>query len=168
VILHAHPALNGRTPVGAQLARLGRLLEADRARTGRPHVFGRAATALSPAEAMNASDAMISDVSAMAVDYLASGKPLALTDVRGAGPAFARHSPIAHAAYIVAADGANTGEAVAAMLGEDPNAARRAAVLDYYLAPNRFVETARRYVRGEHTTPASAIVRQRESAEVKV
>ena len=168
VMLRGHPAIDRRSPSAQQLARLARILDEDRSRTGREHVFGAAAAQLSAVDAMNASDAMISDVSAMAVDYLASGKPLALTDVRDAGPDFARHSPITHAAYVINADGSNVTGVVGEMLGADPRAARRVAVRDYYLAADTFAETARRYVRGEVVTPATAIPRPRESADVTV
>ncbi len=168
VILRPHPSINRRTRGFAQLARAEKLLADDRARSGRPHLFGAAADAMSAVEAMNASDAMVSDVSAMAVDYLASGKPLALTDVRSAGPDFARHSPIAHAAYVISADGANTAEMAADMLGDDSNAGHRAAVRDYYLAADTFAETTRRYLRGEKVARTSTPVHPRESADVTV
>ncbi len=168
VILRGHPALRGQNPGTAQITRLERALAADRARTGRPHVFGTESRAMTAVEAMNASTAMVTDVSAMAVDYLASGKPLVLTDMRGAGPDFARHSPIGRAAYVIDKSGSNIADVIAEMLGDDPNAARRAAVREQYLAPDTFAETARRYVRGETQASGVAIVRPREPAAVRV
>jgi hypothetical protein len=146
VILRSHPELAPSSPAGAALARLERTLRADRMRTGRPHVFGARAAAMSVIEAMNASDAMISDVSAMAVDYLASGKPFALTDVRGDAAQRVAISPITRAAYLIAPDASDCDKAVATLLAggspEDEKRQLRHAVRDYYLAPDRFVEAA--------------------------
>ena len=55
------------------------VLEADRARTGRAHQWGRAAEMeMSIEDCFNASDAMIADVSAVVTDYLQSNKPFGI------------------------------------------------------------------------------------------
>src|SRR5690606_25360489 len=71
VILRPHPYLYRDRRSAATLRRLTDLLAAERHRTGRPHQVSTG----SLVEDINASDAMICDVSAVASDYLASGKP---------------------------------------------------------------------------------------------
>jgi CDP-Glycerol:Poly(glycerophosphate) glycerophosphotransferase len=146
VILRGHPELSPASAAGAQLERLRRLLRDDRARTGRPHVFGAQAQRMTMVEAMNASDALISDVSAVAVDYLASGKPYALTDMRGDATESVAISPVTRAAYLIAGDASDCEKAVAQLLAGgsagDDKRSLRLAVRDYYLAPDVFVATA--------------------------
>jgi CDP-Glycerol:Poly(glycerophosphate) glycerophosphotransferase len=153
VILRGHPELSRTSAAGAQLERLRRLLRDDRTRTGRPHVFGPEAQQMTMVEAMNASDALISDVSAVAVDYLASGKPYALTDMRGDATESVAISPITRAAYLIAADALGCEQTVARLLAggsaADEKRSLRVAVRDYYLAPDGFVAAASRHLAAE-------------------
>ncbi|MGH3661235.1 MAG: CDP-glycerol glycerophosphotransferase family protein, partial [Micromonosporaceae bacterium] len=86
VILRAHPYTR-RNPASAnQLERLEQILAADKEKTGRAHRYGRAVThELSLFECINAADAMITDVSAVASDWLYSEKPFATTDMQNEG-----------------------------------------------------------------------------------
>ena len=64
------------------ITEIGAVLDADRAATGREHLWGPAAEQeMSIEDCFNASDAMISDVSAVVSDYLHSGKPFAIVSV---------------------------------------------------------------------------------------
>src|SRR5699024_5568208 len=61
------------------IAGIHEILEADAKTSGRQHVWGTAAEKdMTTDDCFNASDAMISDVSAVVTDYLQSGKPLSV------------------------------------------------------------------------------------------
>lgn len=79
---HLEPAGRRYKPHAKAIARVRGMLEADAALTGRPHRWGADAEGLSVAEVTNLSDAMISDVSGIVTDYLASDKPLAMVATR--------------------------------------------------------------------------------------
>jgi hypothetical protein len=153
VILRPHP-YSWRNPESArQLAGLEAILMEDVALTGRRHIFGaKVMERLSMTECMNRSDALVSDVSSVASDYLYSGKPMALTDMVGAGADFARNFPMARAAYVLDSDMANVDDVLTDLLQEDPLHGVRAAIRSYYLGDlpvegyaATFVTEARRY-----------------------
>jgi hypothetical protein len=134
VILRPHPYARRHRDSAARLRRAERLLATDRASTGRAHRWGPAATTgLSLFECMNLSHAMICDVSSVASDYLATGKPFALTDPAGAGDRFAESFPLARAAYLIRPDAGNLPAVLADLLGPDPLAATRRELRTYYL-----------------------------------
>ncbi|SCG63322.1 CDP-Glycerol:Poly(glycerophosphate) glycerophosphotransferase [Micromonospora echinaurantiaca] len=133
VILRAHPYTAQNPASARQLGRLTELLAADRARTGRQHVFGAAARELTLTECVNRSDALVSDVSGVISDYLYSGKPYAVTDMGGDGDRFTERFPLAGSGYVLSRDMANVDEVLTALLDTDP------------LAPDRWA-TRRRYL----------------------
>ncbi|PWU53475.1 CDP-glycerol glycerophosphotransferase [Micromonospora sp. S4605] len=133
VILRAHPYAAQNPTSARQLGRLTELLAADRARTGRQHVFGAAARELTLTECVNRSDALVSDVSGVISDYLYSGKPYAVTDMGGDGDRFTERFPLAGSGYVLSRDMANVDEVLDALLDTDP------------LAPDRWA-TRRRYL----------------------
>lgn len=133
------------------------LLTADARESGRAHVFGPAAeTQMSVVDCFNACDAMISDVSSVASDFLMSGKPFAMAAVSAHGDDFVRDFPLARAAYVFDVKGKQApgiSDLVEDMLGPDTHAATRESLRSYYLgdvepgrAAERFLETARRYL----------------------
>ncbi|MFF0820529.1 CDP-glycerol glycerophosphotransferase family protein [Micromonospora haikouensis] len=134
VILRAHP-YTGQNPASArQLARLTELLAADRARTGRQHVFGAAASReLSLVDCVNRSDALVSDVSGVISDYLYSGKPYAVTDMVGDGDRFVERFPLAGSGYVLRRDAGNLDEVLGLLLDTDPKAAARWGTRAHYL-----------------------------------
>jgi hypothetical protein len=163
VILRPHP-YTGRDPRSlASLRRAERLLAADRDRTGRAHRWGPATTAqASLFDCMNAADAMICDISSVASDFLYTGKPFALTDMTGSGPAVTGRYPIARAAYLVRPDAGNIAELLDDLLRLDPLADTRRDLRTYYLGdapPDRYVETflaeARRVLAEAPVDPAA-------------
>jgi hypothetical protein len=155
VILRPHPYSARHPPSARRIARVCQMLEDDRQQTGREHVFGEAAARMSLVECMNAADAMISDVSAVAQDWLYSGKPLALTDMLGQPRAeFEAAFPLARAAYLVDPDTAAADGVLDDLLEADPMAAARRATRAYYLGDfppegyaDRFVDAVRSYLR---------------------
>jgi len=145
VIFRPHPYSRRQRESAGQLRRVEQLLERDRAGTGRPHRWGPASTArLSLFEAMNHSDALVCDVSSVAADYLATGKPFAITDMAGRGDRFPAEFPLARAGYPIRADAGNLTPVLADLLGPDPLAATRRELRDYYLGdPAGFLTEAR-------------------------
>ncbi|MCG5467261.1 CDP-glycerol glycerophosphotransferase family protein [Micromonospora sp. LAH09] len=133
VILRAHPYTAQNPASARQVGRLTELLAADRARTGRPHVFGAAARELSLTECVNASDALVSDVSGVISDYLYSGKPYAVTDMGDAGDRFTERFPLAGSGYVLRQDMSNVDAVLTALLDTDPLAAERWATRRRYL-----------------------------------
>lgn len=134
VILRPHPYSRRDRDSAAQLRRAEALLAADRHRAGRAHRWGAAASEqLSLFGCMDASDAMICDVSSVASDYLYTGKPFAITDMRGDGDQFPRTFPVARAAYRIDADAGNLPAVLDDLLARDPLAADRAQLRTYYL-----------------------------------
>lgn len=144
VILRPHPYTRRHRESAARLRRVEQLLAQDRARTGREHRWGRAATAeLSLFDCMNQSDAMICDVSSVASEYLATGKPFAITDLAAAGDRFPDSFPLARAAYPVRPDAGNLPQVLDDLLDRDPAAANRRELRAYYLGdlpPDRAAE----------------------------
>ncbi|MEV1154573.1 CDP-glycerol glycerophosphotransferase family protein [Micromonospora chokoriensis] len=133
VILRAHPYTTQNPASARQLGRLTELLTADRARTGRQHVFGSAARELNLTECVNSSDALISDVSGVISDYLYSGKPYAVTDMGGEGDRFVERFPLAGSGYVLRRDMSNVDEVLTDLLDTDPLAEARWATRRRYL-----------------------------------
>ena len=155
VILRPHPYARRNGETAAQLARLEQILASDSARTGRRHLFGEIASeTMSLFDCVNAADALVSDISGVASDWLYSAKPFALTNVRGADrTAFEAEFPLARAAYVVDQDASNLDEILAELLTTDSLADARLDYRTYYLGDfpaetyaDEFVQTARRYV----------------------
>jgi hypothetical protein len=162
VVFRPHP-YSGRSRASARhIARVARLLAEDTATTGRRHLWGSVTSdQMSLFDCMNLADAMVSDVSAVASDWLFSEKPLAITDMLGEGDGFAAAFPLAEAAYVIDRSGGNLGDVLEQLLGPDPLAATRRRLKAYYLgdfAEDRYVDAfvteARRCV--EAGTPAVA------------
>ncbi|MFE9691832.1 CDP-glycerol glycerophosphotransferase family protein [Micromonospora sp. NPDC005806] len=162
VILRAHPYTAQNPASARQLARLTELLTADRARTGRAHLWGAAASReLTLTECVNRSDALISDVSGVISDYLYSGKPYAVTDMGADGEHFVERFPLAGSGYVLRRDMSNVDEVLTELLDTDPKAAARWATRRRYLGDfpaesyaEAFLDAARRQLEPEWNPPA--------------
>ncbi|MFJ2082492.1 CDP-glycerol glycerophosphotransferase family protein [Micromonospora chokoriensis] len=161
VILRAHPYTTQNPASARQLGRLTELLTADRARTGRQHVFGSAARELSLTECVNSSDALVSDVSGVISDYLYSGKPYAVTDMGGQGDRFVERFPLAGSGYVLRRDMSNVDEVLTDLLDTDPLAEARWATRRRYLGDfpaesyaDAFLSAARRELTSAPDTAA--------------
>jgi len=95
------------------------------------HLTSAASIAMSIFECFNASSALVSDISSIASDYLASGKPFALTDT-GVSANLAEEFPLAVCAYILRPDGDHAA-VLGEMLGADPLRPERRRMGTYYL-----------------------------------
>ncbi|GAA1775880.1 CDP-glycerol glycerophosphotransferase family protein [Luedemannella helvata] len=134
VILRAHPSTSRNRRAAAQLAAAERLLARDRAATGRAHLWGdRSAREMSLADCVNASDALVADVSSVVTDYLYSGRPFAITDMAGAGAALSSTFPLSRIGYVIDAELTTLEHVLDAMLGPDPLAEQRLDARAYYL-----------------------------------
>jgi hypothetical protein len=154
VILRPHPYTGRDAASSRRLARLHQILAEDREKTGRAHLFGAAATTeLTVFDCANRADAMISDISGVASDFLYSSKPFAMTNMLGeTREQFEASFPLATAAYVIEKDGSNLESVLDDLLDEDPLEDVRREVKTYYLGDfseaayaDGFVEAARRY-----------------------
>ena len=134
VIFRPHPFSYDFVEDAAVIERIKALLEADRRKTGRPHLWGAAAEKdRSILDCINDSDAMVSDVSSVVSDYLFSGKPFAMIAVPTEPAAFVVEYPVARASYVIRADLADLDGQLEHMLGRDPLAGQRADIRADYL-----------------------------------
>lgn len=110
------------------------------------HLTSEATANLSIIECFNRSDALVTDVSSVASDYLQSGKPFAVVDMGAAGgrDADATAFPILRGAYVLDA-GSDVSAGLADLLETDPQAAARAELRTAYL--------------GDHADPVEHFVR---------
>ncbi|NED56143.1 CDP-glycerol glycerophosphotransferase, partial [Micromonospora aurantiaca] len=162
VILRAHPYTDKNPASARQLARLTELLAADRAKTGRPHLFGAAASReLTLTECVNHADALVSDVSGVISDWLYSGKPYAVTDTGADGEHFVERFPLAASGYVLRRDMSNVDEVLTDLLDADPKAAQRWAARTRYLGDfpadgyaEAFLTAARRELEPDWAVPA--------------
>ncbi|MEV0005062.1 CDP-glycerol glycerophosphotransferase family protein [Micromonospora sp. NPDC050980] len=162
VILRAHPYTDRNPASARQLARLTELLAADRAKTGRPHLWGAAAARdLTLTECVNRADALVSDVSGVISDWLYSGKPYAVTDTGADGEHFVARFPLASCGYVLRRDMSNVDDVLTALLDTDPKAAERWAARSRYLGDfpadryaEAFLDAARRELEPDFAVPA--------------
>ncbi|WGD45005.1 hypothetical protein [Streptomyces cathayae] len=90
-------------------------------------------------DCFNVSDAMVSDISSVVSDFIASGKPYAVTDSAGLGAEeFKRQNTAVRAAVILSRDAAGLDELLAAVREpeSDPLAAERVELKRYLLGPD--------------------------------
>lgn len=177
VVFRPHPFSYEFEEDADTIRQIQKILEEDRVRSGRPHVFGDAAEKdMDVIECMNLSDAMISDVSSVVSDYLYSGKPFAMTAVSAQGDDFIEQYPIARASYVLNGDLSNLDEVLDAILEMDPDRQNRLQYRSFYLGDfpdegyaENFVSAAARMVTASHNEvgeidePDDAVDVERES-----
>ncbi|GAB3689389.1 CDP-glycerol glycerophosphotransferase family protein [Angustibacter aerolatus] len=137
VLFRPHPFSRRRSAERGWVAEVEQLLAQDAARTGRDHRWGaQVEQGTEFADSANASDVLVADLSSVLVDYLVSGKPMAVV-AAGAGARyatdFAARHPVARAAAVVRPDGTDAGQVLAGLLGADELARERAQVRRFYL-----------------------------------
>jgi hypothetical protein len=161
VVFRAHP-FNYRYPDDQKMIEdIGAVLDADREVSGRQHLWGPAAEQeMSVEDCFNASDAMVSDVSAVVSDYLHSGKPFAMVSVGRTPEQLLVDAPAARAAYVLRDDLSNLVDVCDNLLGSDPLAAVRNETKIYYLGDfpdegyaDGFLSAAREVIDGGRRTP---------------
>jgi hypothetical protein len=164
VIFRPHPHTY-RDPEQTGIAHdIQRRLNADRKATGRQHVFGRAAEVDWDIPAcFNHCDALITDVSSVASDFLATGKPMAMVAIQQKGAAFRKSIPMARVAYVIEGDLSTLPEALDELLGPDSLAAARREHRNYCLgkalgadAPTGFFAEVERILDGDSPRRSSS------------
>jgi CDP-glycerol glycerophosphotransferase (TagB/SpsB family) len=164
VIFRAHP-FNYRSPDDQKMiSDIGAMLDADREVSGRQHLWGPAAEQeMSVEDCFNASDAMVSDVSAVVSDYLHSDKPFAMVSVGRTPQQLLVDAPAARAAYVIKDDLSNLAQMCDDLLGADPLAAVRNETKIYYLGDfpdenyaDGFLFAAREVIDAGRRTPIAA------------
>jgi CDP-glycerol glycerophosphotransferase (TagB/SpsB family) len=134
VVFRAHPFNYRYRECVAMIEEIGRILAADRAATGRDHLWGAAAEQeMTVEDCFNVSDAMISDVSAVVSDYLRSDKPFAIVSVGRTPDQLLVEAPAARAAYVLQEDLSNLADVCDKLLRGDPLADVRQETKVYYL-----------------------------------
>ncbi len=154
VIFRPHPLSYEDPQDAARIRAIHGLLEADRAASERApggqrlHVWGtRAEQEWDVPGCFNASDALITDVSSIASDYLASGKPLAMVAITSRGPAFVAEFPMASVAYVIEPDLSTLPTVLDRLLGDDTLVGNRLAYRDFCLGPRVGPHAAEEFLR---------------------
>ena len=134
IIFRPHPFSYGFPEDAAVITRIQTRLHKDAQTTGRQHLWGAAAEKdLGILDCINASDAMVSDVSSVVSDYLFSGKPFAMIAVPSEPATFVEQFPVARASYVVHGDLTDLNPQLDLLLGPDPLATQRTATRVDYL-----------------------------------
>ncbi|MBO3745105.1 CDP-glycerol glycerophosphotransferase family protein [Streptosporangiaceae bacterium NEAU-GS5] len=134
ILYRPHPLTGHRDPRAraAHRAILELLREGDLVADGPIH------------EAFNACDALISDVSSVVADFLASGKPYVVTNVAGLPEErFRERYPTASAAYLMS-PGLDEMPMLLDLLADDPLAESRRVLGEHLIGPDRFAEAVDR------------------------
>lgn len=163
VIFRPHP-LSRKPAEIAQVEAVEAVLRADKEATGRNHVWGKKAeTTWSVADCINRSDALISDVSSVVSDYLASLKPYALVAMNHTIEEFQEQFASARSAYVIDGQLENLDDQLDLLLGADPLRPSRVERREYTLggftgeeASDAFVATVRRLMGADGKPQVSA------------
>lgn len=143
VIFRPHPVSYRDRDDAERIAAIQRELAEDQRRSGRAHLWGDAAERdRDVADCSNAADALITDVSSVASDFLASGKPFAMVSTKIGAAEFRAEFKVAQAAYVI-----------------EPELAGLDQVLDQLLGPDELRPTRlefRRYSLGDRLGPDAA------------
>lgn len=139
VVFRPHPFSWQGHEDRAYISAVDERLRADRAASGRAHVLAAEQRERTVAEVFDLSDALVTDIGSLLVDYFVTQKPYAVVLPAGLAPDAARtRFPTLEAAYLVTpqtlAD-ADPGEPhwLDELLGPDPLADRRQRVTRHYL-----------------------------------
>ena len=164
VIFRPHPLSYTEPTDAGVIAAIQSRLAADKATTGRAHLWGPAAeTERDIPDCINAADALVTDVSSVASDFLASGKPIAMVAIQSSGSAFTAEFPMARVSYVIEKDLSTLGTALDHLLGNDTLREKRLAYRHHCLgehlgprAAEEFLRVAGEIVRGGSGIPAPA------------
>lgn len=116
---------------------------------GPAHLPSHEAAKLSIIDCFNRSDAMVTDVSSVASDYLYSGKPLAITDTGVVSGALSEALPVA-AAAIVVRPAPELSQALRRFVTVDPLVGQRQQLRAYYLGDVTHDDYPATFVRAVH------------------
>jgi len=135
VIFRPHPYSYKSPSLRDAVARIESLLASHAAATGIDHVFGaRATTDASTTDCFNWSDAMVSDVSSVPIDYLFSEKPLAVVEMHQGSLDRTPGKDTLAVGAIVVTPVDDLRKLARALVAHDSHADARARARRYYLA----------------------------------
>lgn len=163
VVFRPHPVFLRDPYWSARLVEFDEILRADHEDPASPgrHVWGEEAVrGLSVADCMNRADALVSDVSSVVSDWLASGKPYLMISMLHDLDEFAQEVPVAAGGYTVD----RTLEALPAVLDEmlrrDPMAEQRRRLKVHVLGEYEGDESARAFAAWVHEMAHTPMVRR--------
>jgi len=146
VLYRPHPLSGVRLPAYGEADAQIRELVAQAAEAD-PAAGHRVSTDESLAAAFDAADLLVSDVSAVAMDWLPTRRPLVVTDPRHAGVRTASTRMLETVPRLSPDDVAGAADVLHAEVADDPGRAGREAMVEYYLgdttpgaATDRFLE----------------------------
>lgn len=156
VIFRPHPASKSSAVYRGYIKQIQDLLAHDSSHSDRIHTWGeQAEVTWSVADAANASDAMVSDVSGIVTDYMHSKKPFAMVTLKLTKAEFTEDFPTSRASYVITHCEASLNSALDDMLGADPlKLQRRQARINYLggfegrASAQQFVTESRALLRG--------------------
>jgi hypothetical protein len=151
VIFRPHPLSHRWRIRRAVIAKIHAILAADRAATGREHVWGdQAEKTWGVVECANHADALISDVSSVVSDFLQSEKPYCMTSMHGPVDEFRAEFSVAETGYVLLGDLSNLDAVLEDLLEKDPLAQARSERKRYVLGDfvgNESADAFAEYVR---------------------
>jgi CDP-glycerol glycerophosphotransferase (TagB/SpsB family) len=112
--------------------KIDQFLRAQSARTSLPHMDSETTRRMNFAECANLSDGLIADISSVAVDYLATEKPIGLNSNYASSEEFYRAKPFAKGVYAIERDLSNL-DSVLDSMTRDPDKAKREKLRKLYL-----------------------------------
>ncbi len=154
IVFRPHPYTDRDDGAKRKRIEVEELLRADAAKSGRRHAWGaKACEEMTLFDCVNAADALVCDVSAVASDWLYTEKPFAVVDARAEGEDFMTTFPLAKVAYLIDSTGANLETVFDELLKTDPLRRERSEAKTYYLGAfpaetyeQAFIGTAQRYI----------------------
>lgn len=162
IVFRPHPVFLRDEFWAARLTELGDVLRADHEDPDSPrrHVWGEEAVrGLSVAECMNRADALVSDVSSVVSDWLASGKPYLMVSMAHDLDEFAHEVPVAVGGYVVDRTLAALPKVLDEMLRRDPLAERRRRLKVHVLGEYEGDASARAFAAWVHEMAHTPMVR---------
>ncbi len=137
VVFRPHPFSYRNAEYVPYIRQIHDLLERDKAKSGREHVWGKQAeTSFSLFDCFNDVDALVSDVSSVIPDFLYSTKPFAIMSAGASDNAqFEKDFPLARAGYVLEPQLANLDVVLDELTTTDSRADTRVAMRERYLGP---------------------------------
>lgn len=136
VVFREHPYSDKSAELAGYVAQIQELLAADVEATGRAHRFGPEMFAeMTLVDCFNASDAAVTDISAVPIDYLFSAKPVAIMEMRPDILVRIDGRPTLAAASYVAQPGDDIEAWLMRLLADAELPDRRESAREYYLGP---------------------------------
>ncbi|WP_313405725.1 CDP-glycerol glycerophosphotransferase family protein [Aeromicrobium sp.] len=162
VVFRPHPVFLRDEFWAGRLLELNAILQADHVDPASPrrHVWGdEAVRGLSVADCMNRSDALVSDVSSVVSDWLASGKPYLMISMAHRLEEFPVEVPVAVGGYMVDRTLKGLPGVLDEMLHRDPLADRRARLKVHVLGEYEGDGSARAFAAWVHEMAHTPMVR---------